>query len=342
MAKSKNRHRRALIVTLVGYHNFGNSLQNYALSQVLRKIGFKVKTANYFSLKHKFYNFLSLRLHLLSPKGENVRLYNFSKHKIRNDYIRDGSAQLIVVGSDQVWNPDYLNKNDLPLNTVDTTKKTISYAASIGKGSLSEREVSLFKKYLHFYSSISVREMSAKRLLSDKLGLDAKLVLDPTLLLDKASWNKVANSANSAILPNNKYVLSYVLGKNTDMSQAISYAKSRGYDYISFSDNEKNTFGVEEFLHLIRDAELVCTDSYHACIFSYLFNKPFIVYKRDNNEELYSRITSLFALFEIQGHEGNKSAITDNMLLHDYTKSYKRLEKLRDESYEYIRKAVRG
>lgn len=335
-----NNRKKVLIFTLQGYFNYGNRLQNYALSSVLRKMGYSVSTYNQNSLKHRLFDSLTLRTPLHVINSGNPSLYRFTNKFIKNDYSLRKDPDYIIVGSDQVWNPDYLNSDYLPLHIPSKCDHIISYAASIGKSSLSEKEKELFAKYLPAYSSISVREKGAKTLLSKIIDLPIDVVLDPTLLIDRGEWSKIADMANKNILPKQRYVFNYVLGKNTDISDALKYASKKQLDVISLSDRDKSKYGVEEFLALIKGADFICTDSFHACIFSFIFDKPFIVYKRNNSGELYRRIEDLLNTLNIQNRESNGVAISDKAIIHDYSISYAILNSLVNKSMHFLKEAM--
>ena len=55
---------------------------------------------------------------------------------------------------------------------------------------------------------------------------------------------------------------------------------------------------VEKWLRAFHDAEFVITDSFHACVFSIIFNKPFIVY--GNKERGFARFESLLNMFGLE------------------------------------------
>ena len=335
----RNHQKKVLILTLCGYLNYGNRLQNYALTNTLRNMGCSVKTACYYSFKHKAFDFVSLGLPFLRLNKENPRLYRFSKKYMSPDYFFNTSIDCVVVGSDQVWNPDYLQKHDIPINPYYEGAKIVSYAASIGKSNLSPKDADLLKKYLPLYSAISVRESTAATQVRDFVDKNVKVVLDPTLLLTASDWSRVASRAHNNQIPNEKYIFCYILGKNTNLSPIKEYANKNGLKMFTLSDRDNRKYGAEEFLSLIKNSELICTDSFHACVFSFIFNKPFFVFKRDGKEELYARITNFLHTLKINGREYNKSSFRQS-ITHDYTNSYKTLEKLRRDSLNFLKDEV--
>lgn len=69
---------------------------------------------------------------------------------------------------------------------------------------------------------------------------------------------------------------------------------------------------VESWLQGFRDADMVITDSFHACVFSIIFNKPFYVV--GNKERGLTRITSLLGLFGLEKRLISDLQLQDDML----------------------------
>lgn len=222
-------------------------------------------------------------------------------------YVKKNKFDAYVVGSDQVWReeyaPDildsflrYLPKNDESIR--------ISYAASFGTTELPISKdklpecVGLAKKF----KAISVREKSAIGLVNEHFGLDAVHVLDPTLLLD-------ANDYHSIVKDNmfgRKQVVSYILDKSeekTKIVQTLSTMLDAGLlnltDYPLNEEGRKQPYSVENWLAAISNAEFIVTDSFHGCVFSIIFNKPFIVIaNRGRGIERFLSILELLGLEE--------------------------------------------
>lgn len=328
------------IVTLTGYFNYGNRLQNYALSHVLEKYNFevytiwndsfletikiKVKTSIFFKRKYSrlinFYEFTRKYIKITYPK--------FQKRKF--DYV--------VVGSDQVWNIRYIQENPMLLYSASGNEKVFSYAASIGYDSIPTESKAVFRSTLDTYEGISVREQSAKTLIEEIVDKEVKEVLDPTLLLSQKEWEAVSIKPQKMI--NKRYVLVYFLG-DLDKSYQKSieeFVAENSFEavYLNKNDDIFNSSGPGEFIYLIENSEVVLTDSFHACVFSFIFNRPFIVFQRKGcSDHMYSRITNLLSTFQLQGRE-YKSKITNDDLAIDYNTSKEILQIKKNESLRFI------
>lgn len=210
-----------------------------------------------------------------------------------------------VCGSDQIWNPELCYPSFF-LDFVNNDIRKIIYAASLGKAELRNIEKNTYKEYLTKLNYISVREDQAKSIINHIVSnKDVKVVLDPTLLIDSEEWKKIAG--NDALIKE-RYVFCYYLELNQEKRAAsIEFSKSHGVKLVSipFLHEKYNKFddgfskytdpiGPIEFLNLILYADYILTDSYHASVFSILFNKPFRVFGRGNGKNnMNSRIETL-------------------------------------------------
>ena len=61
--------------------------------------------------------------------------------------------------------------------------------------------------------------------------------------------------------------------------------------------------GPQEWLNLIQNAECVCTDSFHGCIFSSIFNKEFILFKRFQDTDKKSENSRVYNLVKLLQEE---------------------------------------
>ena len=99
--------------------------------------------------------------------------------------------------------------------------------------------------------------------------------------------------------------------------------------------------GPSEFLYLEKHAFLICTDSFHSCVFAILYNRPFIVFEREeeNVANMNSRIETLINKFKLKNRNFT-GKITKNNLEHDYTEAFKILDIERKKSEKFIKRAL--
>ena len=318
---------KTAIVTIHGYFNYGNRLQNYALQTALRKLGADVSTwvvSTDVNLLRRCANKVTKRVNdkrKLKSWREIVREKNFKAFsdgyiETRFFYEKDGKipqgadtdTDVFVVGSDQVWNPLFWwgGSNSIHLHNcclAFTNKKKVSYAASFGIPELPEEWKERMAPLLSEFDVLSVREQEGRRILQE-MGRDSQVVLDPTMLLTAQEWREV-ESAEAGNGEN--YALVFFLGKQPEtVKQKIrEEAQKAGQKVIDLMDPgcPYYTKGPGTFVELIDKAAMVYTDSFHASVFSILFHRPFAVFARQhaNRADMSSRITTLLSSLELDG-----------------------------------------
>jgi len=214
---------------------------------------------------------------------------------------------VLIAGSDQIWNLSYYSPFFyLEFEGVNKTK--IAYGASIAKSNLVKEEIELYKDKTKDFKAVSLREKDAVDMLKENLAVEPQLVVDPVLLLDKTNWDKVCAER----IIDEKYIYCYFLGDNKKARKAVEkFAKAKGlkivtvpyaggndaYFHKSFGDVKLYDVGPEQFLALIKHSEYVFTDSFHAVAFSYIYEKQFFVFNRNESGMMNSRIYNICELF---------------------------------------------
>lgn len=313
-------------------YNMGGLLQAYALVEKCRQINPCTEQISFDYKQYYGKNMVTTSkikdiLFLLKKSAKNPRFIkrylNFWKFESRiphstKRYIRisDTNYDCIIVGSDQVWG-EWLPKKALFQFLLADEKiqgKLHSYAASIGSDIFSEYQKNLFKKYLSRFETISLREESAQKQMIDLLPeKEIKVHLDPTLLLTADDWSKIAKKAKCP----QRYIFCYFLGKDRQYrDKATTFAQKLRLPIVTMPYTKDHTIekyedefgdvcdyssGPSEFIYLVKNAELVLTDSFHATVFSIQFHKPFYSLARVNLETTSSnsRITDLLKCFSL-------------------------------------------
>ena len=297
------------IVTIVS-SNFGNRLQNYALQVILEKLGCTVQTFQRTS-RPKGIKYLTKMLvqTLLQTKGAKFRIFNkkiyFTDFVAGRDNYPDGldrEYDYFIAGSDQIWNPYYnfvAGKCDFLAFAKDDQK--ISYAASFGVSEIPSDRKKEYAKYLKMFKAISVRENQGANIVKKLIDRQAIVVLDPTLMLNASDWKIIEK--RSRFRPKHRYVFVYALGDKSDrFSGKIEQLRQtlEIFDVCAIQKNGKELpVGPSEFLYLIKNAEIILTDSFHATVFSIIYHKKFITYNR-SGLNMNSRIESLAELINMK------------------------------------------
>ena len=310
------------IVTLPLLVNYGGVLQNFALQQVLKRLGHEPITIDYlpefhihryllscaktlflFFIPGKRRPFLPLRLQrslFLTPFVDKYISKTRTVRKYSSSLIDEYGFEGMISGSDQVWRPMYnMYLKDMFLHFVKQTDvRKIAYAASFGVDNweYTEKQTRYYSRLAKKFDAISVREDSGIHLCQNYLHVDAVEVLDPTLLLDKKEYERLC-----AEIPvcTDSFLASYVLDMTPEKDAFIhKLAMERGLSVKAFSADRKATLSIEQWISMFRDASYIVTDSFHGTVFSIIFNKPFI--SIGNKERGYSRFQSLLGKFNLE------------------------------------------
>ena len=299
------------IITFHSAHNYGAMLQVYALQKKINEYG-KAEVINYRN-KEIDKNYRVLRLSKKSPVAfvksfvgsvlyfnKNKKRYKsfntFMKEKLSLTEIyhsenelkkRPPCEEIYITGSDQVWNTKITNglKDSYTLNFGENKVKRISYAASVGNGNLTADEKKKFLDKLSRIDFLSVREETGKKCLIDAgIKKDIKVVLDPTLIITKEEWEKEIENVKKE---DGDYILAYIVEEDDNYYEILNkLSKITGLKVIHFSKKNKQidnvkaskyTEGPLEFVSLIKNAKYVVCTSFHATVFSIIFNKKFWV-----------------------------------------------------------------
>ena len=262
----------------------------------------------------------------------------------------------VVAGSDQLWLPSNIAADYYTLNWVPENVKRISYATSFGKAKIPKWQIEDTKKFLKRIDCLSVREESGKKLIKDLTSLEAEVVCDPTLLFDAEQWDDIQSKERFV---KEKYIFCYFLGNNLLHREFANKLKEKtGYkivalqhidEYIgsdqNFADIKPYNVGPGEFVNLIKNAEYVCTDSFHGSVFSTLYNKKYFTFMRfseKNSMSTNSRIISLLKILNMEDRimVGNEDIDKCVNIEINYDEVNKRLEEFRKESMEFLKRSL--
>lgn len=353
------------IITFHCAHNYGAVMQAYALKEYLLLMGYNVYfydfRPEYLTKKYKTFNlnrYFSFNPCKLKKKLSNELPIIFQRHKkyhlfekfitknLLNNYnnaITPGKLakfgiDYIILGSDQIWNTK-LTKGLEKTYWGDLNCKVpcISYAASMECNIECDNE-KYIKNRLSQFKAISVREEDLQNYLQKKLNIKSQIVTDPTFLLSEQDWMKISQPIKTP----SKYILLYYFGYDKKLFDEIeNYAKQIACELKIISVgvyNDKryiNQISPENFIWLIKNAQLVITNSFHGTAFSMIFKTPFYTLKKEGSN---SRIESLCKFANLEDRvldKFNKEKIT----LTTYTIDNK-LDDLINESKEYLNKSL--
>lgn len=230
--------------------------------------------------------------------------------------ISPSDYDVFIVGSDQIWRAPYFRgmwhapMKDAFLDfTREWDVKRIAYAASFGIDNISEyttTDVAECSQAIKRFNAVSVREDSGAGICRQQFGVDAVHVLDPTMLLDKEDYIRLVEQSNVPTSPGDMlcYILDPTDFKNEVVNKVSAEKHLTPFNVIAQTGNyrlpveQRIQPPVESWLRGFMDAKFVVTDSFHACVFSIIFEKPFLAI--GNADRGLSRFTSLLSTFGLQ------------------------------------------
>ncbi len=263
----------------------------------------------------------------------------------------------VLVGSDQLWLPVNVIADYYTLNWVPDDVNKVSYATSFGVSTVPDKYKKKYKKFLNRINYLSTREESGVKLIEQLSDNRATLVCDPTLLLNKEEWMDIQQKEP---IIKEKYILCYFLGKNINHRKFAERLKERtgckivslnhADEYVRYSDKfcdyAPYDIGPAEWINLIRNAEYVCTDSFHGTVFSLINNTKFFTFERYNNKDskvsTNSRIYSLLGIVDLKERILNGTENVDNAIKMqiNFDNVEAKLSEFRNLSKNFLKKAL--
>lgn len=338
------------IITLNDNNNYGNRLQNYAVQTVLNSLGnisYNIENYRHTNIKDKYFlrrlKFFNFDRHYSNNSKRKENFVRFNKnikyeHKLFNVFSKYSQYDYMLVGSDQVWHPTF-GLTDATLLTSIPSQKRIAYSASFGVSTIDDVVAENIRDEMKKFKAISVRETSGADIVERITGKRPDVLVDPTLMLNREMWNKLEINPT---ISDEKYIFVYFLGGNNEKVIELSNKWNlKVYDVLDAKQEKIYSSGPAEFLYLLDHSELVLTDSFHACVFSFLFNKPFLVFDRIGGASMSTRIEELLSKFYLE-RKYAKSRLDNDIWEHNYTEGYKQLEIEREKTIKFLEEALRN
>lgn len=260
-----------------------------------------------------------------------------------------------ISGSDQVWNSNVVDDAYF-LNFVPDGTRKFSYAASIA-GPIPKAQYPQYRHAMVHLDAVSVREDNAVAQLRDIADEHVEWVLDPVLLLSRQEWESVAAGET----PEKPYLLCYFLGNDRAYRDlATQYARKNGLQIVTlpytgnvhsiqdhhFGDEQLYDVGPDRFLALIRNANCVLTDSFHAVAFCHIFQKNFWALRRTAQHSSEGRVESLLRHSGLQTryitHCKEAAGQMQNTVQPDFTVCETFLAQMQQSSAAYLQKGLLG
>lgn len=344
----KNNKNVAILNFSFENYNFGANLLAYALSEIVKRLGYIPYTIDYNIYdqldsieRFKTFNFVKFREnHLqLTPSFSNSK-----ELSILNDYFDN-----FIVGSDQVWRKTITRHHLYTyfFDFVKSSKNIIAYAASFGTNSFegNEFETNRCKLLLNKFNSISVREKEGVDICKNCFDVESTLTIDPTLLLTSEDYCKIIE--NDEI--NSPYIALYFIKdhenkfiNNPELNRLFpnrNIVNIKGKTKKMPHGEEFVYNSVSEWLKGVKNCDFLITDSYHGVLFAIIFKKQFICLGKES--VALSRFNTIFSLLKGNSEKRNYNSLNEiddinQLSILDYKEIHENLKHLRLQSIQYI------
>lgn len=370
--------KKVLILTRTSTRNFGTVLQAYALQQSIQSLGYCVWVLDDNNIRKEYnkcerstvetqkksfkeiiYDYIdSIRLRRMYARENKIdKQVGCFKKKYVKYYVTDKVETLehqfdiFVSGSDQIWaeaaEPQLYSF--FMQDFVGKKKTKISYAVSIGEKGFSPQLEEKIIGLVNDFNKLSVREKSSYDALCPYvLNHEISIVCDPVFHINAKKWSEIAGKR----IRKGKYLFCYILSSNEWYFQKIKELEKLFECEIIIYCNQKikNKDGVvlqtcnpKSFLNYIQYADFVLTDSYHAMLFSLIFQKNFCVLQRFNSGGTNTQNGRIEYVLNFVGLEDklidDSESVNTRMI--DYKSVYKQINAFRQHSMNYLQNALK-
>lgn len=375
----KNKKKRVGTMTFHIAHNYGATLQAYALPKAVEMLGYECEVIHYcfpyiygwghverlqeLNKKHGIiggtlrYIKRSLK-GVYSPQLKQNKFENFIHHvmpisvKQYHNFseLKNMDYDAILFGSDQIWNSQLtggIAKEFVGgFECLPNTRK-IAYAASCGRGSFLEEEKENYYPLLNDFYALGVREQGLCQSLCND-GFIAKQVLDPTLLLTKEQWNEMTKQSKHGVkLPEKDYLLVYVFDEDNSIYQFIDKVAAKyGLEVCVIAYHMKPEIEKYKVYQNCGPEDFVRLIAGASRIITTSFHGTVfsIIYEREfycvPHPTLHERTDSLLAAIDLSVRNCSVETDIDSMREIEWEKVGDTLGTLRADSLEFLKEAI--
>lgn len=367
---------KVILTTVFSAFNYGSSLQALAGKRIIEKTGYECELVKLKSLikgrdvrigKLMTILFRSIFLNKNNSlktynnsynktlvEGTECKFFNFTDTYLKPQEVTYGELKRMAEesiacfsGSDQIWNSSTLYVDPLYYLRFAPQYKRVALSPSFGRDFIADYNKEKMRKWIIDYPYLSVREDSGVKLIKELTGRDAMHLLDPTLIINSEEWKSILCIEDKP----NDYILAYFLDEPSDYAKkclkklkekldckilAIPYK----FEYMDYSDSIIAA-GPKEFVELVANAKVVCTDSFHGTVFAINMHTPFFTYEREygSANKQSERVLSILRKVDMLDRYQPKNVVEELNNL-DFEHSEEILNAERKKAYDYVNNAI--
>lgn len=336
--------------------NHGGYLQAYELAQAVKQLGYTAEIINYQNPTHfeteRFKPWVyrrpqklwhAFRKNLAFRKA--VAKLPLSKFTLNKDDINWEQYQAVLIGADVVWDysQERLGQDKIYFGDFKNKfkGKLIAYAPSCGMAKPDQPIPDWIKSHLQEFNSLSVRDETTQRLVSNTTGIKPLLVCDPT-------WLPLSDPIKEEGLaePCEKYIAVYGFRIESQFADEIQkYARKRGLKiYASgythaWADRNFSALSPMEWVDFLTKSTCVFAGTFHGALYATRLGKRFAILP---NAHIKAKLATPLHIAGLEAHviksASDVSQILDKPV--DINKTIDKLKPFVDDSLSYLKDAL--
>lgn len=368
------------IMTFHQSYNCGSILQALALEKIIETCGYEAECINFSNIGQKnMYSILDTRNNFKAFLKNIVLRWNYQvikKHFEDYQFFIDSFLKVskesytyteelvgieenytgLIAGSDQVWNVKCYDADKAYFLSFAKNIKKIAYAPSLGAIDLrtTEVDISEYKKYLQDFDYLSCREKNGQSIIHEITNMNVELIADPTLLFKKEEWNKMVPTEDYIGKP---FIFYYAFLYPDEVNKCVQkIAREKKFDvfimdakayYLNalwrYGFKLTDQGGPREFIYRIKNSSIVLTTSFHGTVFSALYHKSFLFLNSSMHDKTDDRAITILQQLGLEKRYVSFDEVSNQIDEEiDYRIVDKNIEKLRQESVQYLKNALEG
>lgn len=368
------------LITYHASHNNGSMLQTLALQYILsEKYGCDVKIINFSNAgqrnmysplpKPKNWRQVIKKIVWASNYRQMIRQYDayeaFKKKyfKLTDLEYMDGSEligieeefDIIITGSDQVWNVKCLDADDAYYLNFVSKKPRYAYAVSFGAHNPFDVDGDKYKRLVSRFNMVSVRENNAQKWITQSMGIEVPICLDPTMLLSCSEWEKIVKIGDFPVITGD-YIFYYCFSINEETQRFLKYLSKKTGLPVYFMEAKEWTlktcwknkirlikeYGPDVYMNVVKHSKLFITTSFHGTAFATIYKKNFWYINDGKSNKTDDRAQTFLTQLGLMGRYKTIEELKaiDLFQCPDYDEAYARLEELQQFSYDYLNQIV--
>jgi hypothetical protein len=350
--------RKVGVLTFHRCINYGSYWQARCMIEGLRSRGLEAELIDYHDPEAERREWRCALSPLLPNRGHSADLRRYARkvrlfhqavdglprsQRLRIDVQNSAAYDLIVVGSDEVWNLSHPWYGGRRIFYGDRLRagRIISYAASFGNYDATNGLAGEWADRLRNFSAISVRDSNSRALVRSAVVRDPALVLDPCLQFARhIPMTRADGSQHYTAVYGHSFPEWFQRRLRHWSDQRGTRLVSIGYRN-GWADEQRLDIGPAEFAAAIAGAQSVVTNFFHGCVFAVVNSKPFLCARSPYRMNKVSDLSRLLSLeHRLIGEDAAQDEVADLLGQPLEAHVVDRLAALRSTSRAYLDAAL--